>query len=148
MALFEQRNHEGKTALYIAVESKNSEFVTFLMENYPKLNMSAKDTFEGNTPMHITVKNGDLELTKLLFNFNPELCMVPNFKGQTPFNEAVNMKDFDLLKNVFADFKQKALQMRDRLGENVLFECARREGYEDIYNWFMGTNDFYKARGT
>lgn len=28
-----------------------------------------------------------------------------------------------------------------------MFECARN-GNEEIFRWFMGTNDFFKARGT
>lgn len=36
--------------------------------------------------------------------------------------------------------------MRDCLGENLLFACARK-GNEKIFQWFMGSNEYYKARG-
>jgi ankyrin repeat protein len=73
--------------------------------------------------------------------------LLPNFLGQTPFQFAVIAQDFKVLKELFADFKLQALAQRDYLGENCLFECARN-GNEAIFNWFMGTNDFFKARGT
>ena len=37
--------------------------------------------------------------------------------------------------------------MRHPLGENCLFACARN-GNEQLFRWFMGTNDYFKARGT
>jgi hypothetical protein len=49
--------------------------------------------------------------------------------------------------DMFGEFKLQALGMKDYLGENCLFECARN-GNESIFKWFMGTNDFFKARGT
>jgi len=36
--------------------------------------------------------------------------------------------------------------IRDRLGENPLFTCARN-GNEAIFNWYSGDNEFFKARG-
>lgn len=35
---------------------------------------------------------------------------------------------------------------RDALGENLLFSCARN-GNEEIFRWFMGSNEYYQARG-
>ena len=48
---------------------------------------------------------------------------------------------------IFEAYKYKSLQIRDRFGENPLFQCARN-GNEEIYNWFCGDNEFFKARGT
>ena len=47
---------------------------------------------------------------------------------------------------IFADYKNEALAKQDYLGENVLFVCARN-GNEDIFEWFTGSNEFFKARG-
>lgn len=55
------------------------------------------------------------------------------------------MQDFETLL-IFNDFKLEALAIQDALGENVLFSCARN-GNEQIFRWFMGTNEYYKARG-
>lgn len=36
--------------------------------------------------------------------------------------------------------------MRDYLGENILFACARN-GNESIFRYYMGSNEYFKARG-
>ena len=48
---------------------------------------------------------------------------------------------------LFESYKLEALSMRDALGENCLFACARN-GNEQLLKWFMGTNEYFKARGT
>lgn len=50
------------------------------------------------------------------------------------------------LLELFAEFKYQSLSCKDRYGENPLFECARN-GNERIFNWFVGDNEFFKARG-
>lgn len=47
---------------------------------------------------------------------------------------------------LFEEYKYVALSKKDYLGENPLFECARN-GNEDIFEWFCGNNEFFKARG-
>ena len=58
---------------------------------------------------------------------------------------AVQRQDMKMLQ-IFEEFKYEALEKLDYLGENPLFECARN-GNEDIYEWFCGSNEFFKARG-
>ena len=70
--------------------------------------------------------------------------MQPNFKGHSPFFAAVQAQDMEMLE-IFAEYKYQALSKKDYLGENPLFECARN-GNEDIFNWFTGSNEFFKAR--
>jgi len=47
---------------------------------------------------------------------------------------------------IYEAYKYEALMKKDYLGENPLFECARN-GNENIFNWFTGSNEFFKARG-
>ena len=47
---------------------------------------------------------------------------------------------------IFEEYKYEALQKKDYVGENPLFVCARN-GNEEIFNWFTGSNEFFKARG-
>jgi len=47
---------------------------------------------------------------------------------------------------IFKEYKFEALQQKDYLGENPLFVCARNSN-EEIFNWFTGSNEFFKARG-
>ena len=136
---------------------------------------NCRDTFAGDTPLHVAVRTGQLDLVKLLFSLRPDeckqcllpsgikgtkmtfkdqsqhyfkcpsLCMKPNFKGQSPFFVAVQCQNEEMLE-IFAEFKYEALLQKDYLGENPLFECARN-GNENIFNWFTGNNEFFKARG-
>ena len=80
-----------------------------------------------------------------MYEMRPERCLQPNFKGQFPLFNAVQAQDMKMLE-IFADYKNEALAKQDYLGENVLFVCARN-GNEDIFEWFTGSNEFFKARG-
>lgn len=76
-----------------------------------------------------------------------DMVFQANYEGQTPFKMAVRTSNMKMLQELFAEFKVESLSMRDCKGENVLFECARNSA-EEIYNWFMGSNEFFKARGS
>ena len=79
--LLEQRNFDGKTAFYLAVELERLEIVEYLLIACSHINVNAKDCREGNTPLHMAVKAKNAELTKLLFDLNPKKCLEVNFYG-------------------------------------------------------------------
>lgn len=145
MDLLETRNHLGKTPFYLAVEHNQKEIANFLLDNYPNINYGVTDTYEGNTTLHVAVQMGLFELVKRIFEIKKERCLATNHKGQTPLFLAVQNQSMEILE-LFEDFKYEALTKIDYLGENPLFECARN-GNEKIFNWFMGSNEFYQARG-
>lgn len=116
-----------------------------MLDNYPSLNYGTTDTYEGNTPLHVACRLGNFEMAKRLFEVKRERCLVTNHKGHTPVAIAVQTQNMELLK-LFEEYKYEALKKVDWLGENPLFECARN-GNEDIFNWFQGSNEFYQARG-
>jgi len=110
-----------------------------------KINVFARD-YEGNTGLHHAVMNNNIGMIQKLYNIDPEKCMFKNHQGKSPFHLAVEEENFAVLTDVFADYKLPALLQRDALGENILFSCARN-GNEKIFRWFMGSNEYYKARG-
>ena len=71
--------------------------------------------------------------------------MQPNYLGRSPFFVACQRRNLELLR-IFENWKTKAIIVQDYLGENMLFVCAR-EGDVEIFNWFGGSNNFYRARG-
>lgn len=85
MQLLEQRNFDGKTAFYLAVELERVEIVEYLISVCSHLNAFAKDCREGNTPLHVAVRAKNFDLAKILFDLNPKKCLETNFWGQTPF---------------------------------------------------------------
>ena len=102
------------------------------------IDFRSKDTIHGNTALHMACLQENIKFTQKIFEHEPELCMVPNYEGRSPFFLAAQRKNLELLK-VFEEWRQRAIVVQDYLGENMLFVCAR-EGEVEIFNWFAGTN--------
>ena len=147
MDVLEQRDMIGRTCFFLAVEEGRTDIIDFLIDStqFPTLNLFCKDTYEGDLPLHMAVRKGNHELAAKLFELNRDKCLAPNYKGHNPISLATQMQDLQMLE-LFTEYKYEALKKRDYLGENPLFECARN-GNEDIFNWFCGNNEFFKARG-
>jgi len=57
---------------------------------FPNLDIfNCRDTFEGDTPLHVASRTGQHDLAKKLYEMRPEKCLQPNFKGQNPLSAAV-----------------------------------------------------------
>ena len=147
MDLLEQRDREGKTCFFTAVEHNQLEVLDYLLTEgeFPNLDLFGRDSVAGDTPLHAAVRAKNHALVQRLFDLRPEKCLSPNFKGHNPIFVATQCEDLQMLE-IFADYKFEALRKKDYLGENPLFECARN-GSEEIFNWFCGDNEFFKARG-
>ena len=61
---YEMKNHDGYTALYMAVEKTRPNFVTFLLEQGCNPNTLCKDA---QTPMHIAMKKGNMLVNIFLY---------------------------------------------------------------------------------
>lgn len=81
----------------------------------------------------------------MIYSQNPDLCLLPNFLGRTPFFCACQRGNMQLLE-IFEEKKEVAIETRDYLGENMLFVCAR-SGDVQMFQWFAGSNNFFRARG-
>jgi len=108
MKVLEQRNHEGKTAFLLATELNHSEIAKELAEKYPKLNLFARDTKNGDTALHMACRNRDLNLVQHLFEVDPDKCLYQNYYGQTPVYLATKAEDMRILE-LFAEYKWRAL---------------------------------------
>ena len=96
--------------------------------------------------MHIAVMQENLELVRKFALIKPDQCMIQNHEGKSPFFLAVEKENYEIVTDIFAEFKLDAVIQRDALGENLLFVCARN-GNEKIFRYFMGTNEYFIARG-
>jgi ankyrin repeat protein len=56
----EKRNHEGKTPLMLAAEHKHSEIFTYIVEEYPSVDINKVDSRLGNTVLHHLAQNGQV----------------------------------------------------------------------------------------
>lgn len=141
------RNVDGKSPLFLAVEhGRRAMFDKLFDERFLEhLDLRSKDTIHGNTPLHIACEKEEVEVAEKIFKYEEELCMHPNYQGRSPFFVACQRRNMDILR-IFEEWKTKAIMVQDYLGENMLFVCAR-EGDVEIFNWFGGSNNFYRARG-
>ena len=108
--------------------------------------MFTRDTTNGDTALHLACRNRNVDIVKLILNNSfSQKCLLQNYKGQSSLLLATISEDQRIL-NLFEEQKYTGLMIRDRLGENPLFTCARN-GNEAIFNWYSGDNEFFKARG-
>lgn len=86
MDVLEQRDANGKTCFFLAVEEGKTEIIDFLLDakEFPTLNLFCRDTHEGDLPLHVAVRTGNHELAAKLYELNHDKCLAPNFKGHNP----------------------------------------------------------------
>src|SRR5687768_14649938 len=77
-----------------AVESNNLNKVTELLKE-----INANYSNGIITPLHIAVKNGNIEIAKLLIKSNANLN-IKDTSGNTPLNLAIKCKNLDLVKEL------------------------------------------------
>lgn len=108
--LLEQRNNHGKNAIIIATECGNIEIVDWIIETYgtKKINVFARD-YQGNSVMHIAVKQENLELVRKFTLIKSDQCMVQNHEGKSSFFLAVEMENYEIITDIFAEFKLDAV---------------------------------------
>lgn len=136
------RNAEGKSPLFLALEHSRQKMFDALFDQYSEIiDFRSKDTMHGDTPLHIACLQENTEAVKKIYSIDPELCMIPNFLGRSPFFVACQRKSIPILE-IFEEFKNRAIVVQDYLGENMLFVCAR-EGNVELFNWFTGSNEFF-----
>lgn len=127
---------DGKSPLFLMVEfNRKDMFDLFLdLKLFEYTDMYSKDSSEGCTALHIACRIENVHFAKSIFDIEGELCMVPNFKGRSPFYFACQKQNMEIL-DIFKDWKSKAIVVQDYIGENMLFVCAR-EGNVEMFHWF------------
>ena len=78
------------------MENALPEIINYLLdqETFPNVDIfNCRDTFCGDTPLHIAARTGQHELAQKLFAMRPEKCLQPNFMGQSPLFVAVQAQD-------------------------------------------------------
>lgn len=88
---------EGKTAVLVAFEEAKYDIFLYLIETFD-VDLWARDTYTGNTVLHLAVKAQNFDLTRQLFDMDPSKCLEMNYEGKTPFQLAVCNQDMETLE--------------------------------------------------
>ena len=67
LAVIEWRNHEGKTAVHLALENKQDEITKYLIEACTALDLMKKDTINGNNYLHMACINENVEIAQMIY---------------------------------------------------------------------------------
>ena len=76
-----EESNTGNSYLHLATIDNYPKLVQYFLEKGADVNMQ---NFNGDTPLHIALKNKNMEIIKLLMNYNPALD-IPNNSGVIPF---------------------------------------------------------------
>jgi len=80
-----ERNEDGKSVLYLAVEIGSTDIAALLL-NVPSLDVHAADK-QGLSPLHLAGENGDLAMVKLLLKHGADADRLDK-NGQTAADHA------------------------------------------------------------
>jgi ankyrin repeat protein len=137
------RDMDGKTPLILAIEHERVEIADLLFKK--GADVSKRESKMGNNALHISAKMGNFHAAKNIMETNPSLALIRNFDSATPFHLAVDSRSKEVLVEM-EEYKIESLGMKNIDGENPLF-VACKVGDKDIFEWFSGKIDFFKARG-
>eukprot|EP01122_Echinamoeba_exundans_P011991 TRINITY_DN4929_c0_g1_i2.p1 TRINITY_DN4929_c0_g1~~TRINITY_DN4929_c0_g1_i2.p1 ORF type:complete len:277 (-),score=56.99 TRINITY_DN4929_c0_g1_i2:54-884(-) len=115
---------KGFTPLLFGVMQSNHSAVQALVEK-GHASINAPD-FEGNSPLHVAVQNGDFKMVQLLLKYgaSPNQCDV---EGATPVHIAAANGNTRIAAALIA--KGGSVHVQDNEGEVPLFYCVR-EGHQ------------------
>ena len=126
----EDRQHDGKTALYLAVETNDEILVKLLLVNTPRPQVFTRCK-AGNTPIHKAIGLKPELLSLLLDADDSARCLEHrNQFGETPIWLALRHQDFE----AFRLLKERGVSVRaaNNDHDNLLHLVAR----QDLYDFF------------
>ncbi|BFZ14156.1 hypothetical protein BsWGS_17195 [Bradybaena similaris] len=72
----------GSSCIHMAVQGKSTECLTMLLERCLDADLNARN-FDGLTPLHIAVDNGDLQQVETLLKYNADIDVTDGKSGRT-----------------------------------------------------------------
>ncbi len=89
-----QRSSDGKTAMHMVVERRDSTWITFLLANKADPNIGDRN---GDTPLMLATQLGYLDGMELLLKYGGKVDQA-NRAGETPLIRAVQLRDSEAIR--------------------------------------------------
>lgn len=92
-------DRNGQTAQHLCCEHGEAECLSIILRHYSHNNPSHVEirNYEGLTPLHLAVQNGDQTLTGILLDSGAEINAGDNKSGRSPLVHAVENKSLDMV---------------------------------------------------
>ena len=122
------KGEHGNTFIHAAVKHNRPEVLSEFLPRFS--NMAAVQNAKGNTPLHVAVKCGNLECTKILLTYTGCIA-VKNAKSQTALHRAAASSNplvlRALLDSIISAGQRSLLDVRDCSGASALHSCVSDE---------------------
>ncbi|GLJ05943.1 hypothetical protein SUGI_0028800 [Cryptomeria japonica] len=128
-SLIEDKTRDGRTCLHAAVISGNRDLLRALAEKLRDsglINTIKKTDEQGDTPLHLAVREDAVELVKILVELDDNLFDCANKEGQTPLKLAVSL-GFKEAVEILVSHTSNALHYIVELNQVKLVEYLRRK---------------------
>ncbi|KAI3921415.1 hypothetical protein MKW98_013349 [Papaver atlanticum] len=123
----------GRTALHIAVGAAHSEFSLHLIKMMPKEALELKDSYDGNTALHLAVIAGLDEAVKAMVKKHENLKRICNKKGLNPLLNAaihVNKKHKEIIRFLCGVMKDEPRSFEGHSGAQLICSITHAGLYE------------------
>lgn len=137
------RDMDGKTPYMLSIEHERVDIADLLFKN--GADVTKKDSKMGNNALHVAARMGNFHAAKSIIETEKSLALSLNYEANSPFHIAIESRSMEVLQEL-EEFKIESLSLKNTSGENPLF-VACKIGDKDIFEWFSGKIDFFKARG-
>lgn len=123
-----KENHEGETALHLAVEGDNTELLRLLLDA-PGLDVNVKNIY-GTTALHRAVDRNSTKIVSSLLRTLGINVNARNNKGSTPIHRAARLGYFPLV-NLLLSAPDIDINAKNRDGE-TLIDWAVKNGHAEL----------------
>ncbi|KAI3920143.1 hypothetical protein MKX01_017800 [Papaver californicum] len=127
----------GRTALHIAAGAGHSQFVLELVKLMSIEALESKDSYDGNTALHLAVIAGLDEAVKLMVQKHKKLTGICNENGLNPLvNAAIHVREEheDIIRFLCDEMKDEPSSFQGHLGAQLICSITRAGLYELAYN--------------
>lgn len=139
-------NEDRMNAVQIAVVYNRKEVVKLLAEKHPRFAINFGGYFHGIYPLHYTTDRGDIDLVKLLLQFDKIDLHYSDNRGRTAYAIAVGKELHDIVR-LFDEYDwQRITNLEDTLSESSESESLESDTSSLYSSYKSANNDAHKPQ--